>query len=202
MMAQHKIPELKATMLYHHHHENHNVWDPKSQISIPGTKFSFVELAKLTKDFKDLKTERDFLFYFLKRVDNLSMPQKEVDFYLKRGGILATVLERAKEISASKKHQDFMFNLENIRANYDIARKRDADDITRGDEERGELRGWGKGWSKGQAEGMAKGKAEAQTEMAQKLIADGFKHDRIAQLTGLSAGEVKEISLAHNADHS
>ena len=47
VMAQHKIPELKATMLYHHHHENHNVWDPKSQISIPGTKFSFVELAKL-----------------------------------------------------------------------------------------------------------------------------------------------------------
>ena len=147
---------------------------------------------------------------------------------------MATVLERAKEISASKKHQDFMFNLENIRANYDIALKRDADDIRRGAEERGELRGWGKGWSKGQAEGIAEGiakgkaegiakgkaegmakgkaegmakgkaegKAEAQIEMAQKLIADGFKHDRIAQLTGLSVGEVKEISLAHGADHS
>ena len=50
--------------------------------------------------------------------------------------------------------------------------------------------------AKGEARGEAKGKAESQRDFAQKLIADGFKYDKIAQLTGLSVGKVKEISLA------
>lgn len=40
----------------------------------------------------------------------------------------------------------------------------------------------------------SEGKNKAQKEIAQKLIFRGFKHDEIAQLTGLSVSEVKEMS--------
>ena len=63
-------------------------------------------------------------------------------------------------------------------------------------EARGEAKGEAKGEARGEARGEAKGKAESQRDFAQKLIADGFKYDKIAQLTGLSVGKVKEISLA------
>ena len=56
------------------------------------------------------------------------------------------------------------------------------------------------GIEEGEAKGRAEGKNQAKREFAQKLIADGFKYDKIAQLTGLSVGEVKELSLARAAN--
>ena len=40
----------------------------------------------------------------------------------------------------------------------------------------------------------AEGQNQAQKEFAQKLILRGFDHDEIAQLTGLSVSEIKELS--------
>ena len=54
--------------------------------------------------------------------------------------------------------------------------------------------------SEGKAEGKAEGEAKAQREFAQKLLEDDFEYDKIAQLTGLSVGEVKELSLARVAN--
>ena len=50
------------------------------------------------------------------------------------------------------------------------------------------------GEEKGRAEGRAEGQNQAQREVAQKLILRGFHHDEIAQLTGLSVSEIKELS--------
>ena len=206
VILKHNLPEFKTTDLYHHYHEHHNVWDPESRIFIPGNKFAFIELGKLAKEFHELKTFQDYLFYFLKKLDRVSMPLEEVEFYLKMGGVVARALEQAIEISDSAREQDLVSEVNRIRENYVIAIKNLPEVAIRQAKEEGELKGMEKGWLKGKAAGKAEGKAEgiAETlkEFVLKLIADDFKHDKIAQLTGLSVDEVKEISLAHGVDHS
>ena len=63
------------------------------------------------------------------------------------------------------------------------------------EEEKADREAWGRVvFANGEAKGRAEGESKAQRKFAQKLIADGFKHDKIAQLTGLSASEAQKVA--------
>ena len=49
------------------------------------------------------------------------------------------------------------------------------------------------GKAEGKAEGEAKGKAEGKMEVAKRLLAKGMKIEDVADVTGLSIKEIKEL---------
>ena len=66
----------------------------------------------------------------------------------------------------------------------------------------GEREGRIEGRYEGRIQGKEEGKELAPKNLAQKLMSRGFELDDIAQLTGLSLAEIKNIHSGHKADNS
>lgn len=85
------------------------------------------------------------------------------------------------------------------RIKYDSALRhfRDTLNVMRGAEMKGFEQGQAKGFEQGQAKGVEKGRAEGHAEgvisVAKKLKALGMPVHQIAQATGLSVSEIKEL---------
>ena len=166
-----KLSFFKGTKLYHHHHIYGIDGDRDSGISLPAPKYSIVELGKLHQEFHEITTEGEKLWYFIDNSDRFEMSLEAATAILIQGGPVAEALKIQIAESLSEENRK---TLEYVAA------------------ERAERAAWGREvFAKGEAKGIAK----AQTKFAQKLIEEGFEHDKIAQLTGLSSSEVKALSL-------
>ena len=148
----------------------------------------FVDINKLLR-----KPENDrivmgspVLGAFLEVLGSLhKMNGAQLERVMKKGGKpVMELVDNMIDISERQRLQDIRKKLLSKEA-IDAARMKDA----RSD-----------GLAEGMAKGEAKGEAKAQREFAHKLILRGFDYDEIAQLTGLSVGEVKELSLARAAN--
>ena len=174
-----KLPFFKATKLYHHHHNYGVQGDPDSGISLPGPKYSIIELGKLEGGFHEMTTEAKKLWYFIKYSDNVNMSLEEAKAILIQGGPVA----EAQKIQIAESLSE-----ENRKMLEYVVRER-AHRVAWGQER----------FAKGEAEGEVRGEVKAQIKFAQKLAQQGFASDKIAELTGLSVDEVKKIGLAHGS---
>ena len=153
----------------------------------------FAELGRFDKTEEECVTDLDRMCYLLKHMGSFeSQPlwlQAEV----------YTRIFRACEISLySKEKQDQLRqDMYDERKWNDIINTYKHDAYTEG-ELKGRTVGHAEGRAEGHAEGLAQGHAEGEKskaiEIARKLLSSGFSAEQTAEMTGLSADAVSEIS--------
>ena len=137
-----------------------------------GPQYAIIELGKFIKPYDELTTTADKLFYFMKNTDKLTMPLEQVEAYLNDGGPMSVAVTHMIKYSQDEELQRAALKLE-----YKAQHAQYLDQI--------KAEGKVEGRAEGKAEGKVEGKAETQLSLAHKLLADGFDHTKIAELTGL-----------------
>ena len=143
----------------------------------------FAELGRFDKTEEECVTDLDRMCYLLKHMGSFeSQPlwlQAEV----------YTRIFRACEISLySKEKQDQL--------RQDMYDERKWNDIINTYKHDAYTEGELKGRTEGHAEGHAEGEKSKAIEIARKLLSSGFSAEQTAEMTGLSADVVSEISQA------
>ena len=136
----------------------------------------YLELPWFTKEADECETDFERWLYLLKHMDTLErMPFKA------QKAVFDKLLEVADVANLSKDE----------RVLYDEALKRYRD--YKNTIDYAEERGLEKGLKIGKAEGLAEGKTEEQRQIAANLKKQGVNIETIAQCTGLSIEEIKEL---------
>ena len=136
----------------------------------------YLELPWFTKEADECETDFERWLYLLKHMDTLErMPFKA------QKAVFDKLLEVADVANLSKDE----------RVLYDEALKRYRD--YKNTIDYAEERGLEKGLKIGEEKGLVKGKAEEQRQIAANLKKQGVNIETIAQCTGLSIEEIKEL---------
>ncbi len=143
--------------------------------------FTFVELPKFTKTINQLKTIEDRWYYFLKHADESSN--------------IAEVLAHHPEIKEAYDILDRYHWTENELQWYEKLIMNTAD--ARGMLDAAKSEGVAEGLQAGRQEGLQAGRQEGlqagRLQIARKMIESGLSIDQVANITGLTAQEIKNL---------
>ncbi len=141
--------------------------------------FKYVEISKFNKTEDQLETLFDKWLYVLRnlsRLDNKPAALKEK--------IFSRVFEAAEIAHFSKselhEYEDSLKSFRDLKNSIDSAT----------------MKGKEEGRVEGRAEGRAEGRVEEQIKIARTMLAKGFTVDLIAEMTGLSAGQIQDLANA------
>ena len=143
-----------------------------------------VELKKFTKSLKELKGEREYWSYFLKRSGK--MEQREYENLRKKGGTMAEAVKHLEEISQNPRVRAILEAHEKQRRDQEMREMLSKED--------GIAEGRAEGMEKGMEKGRTEGMDEKSKEVALNLMKKGLDLAMIAETTGLSEEDLKKMS--------